>query len=273
MTSQLSAELVDTGAASIEVHAGGVGPLIVLLPSLGRGADDFRQLTTALIGRGYRVLCPEPRGIGRSKGPMTGNTLHDLAADVAFIITRETSAPCIVAGHAFGQKVARTLAADHPALVRAVIMLAGAGRAPIPEHVRLAILGCGDYSKSDEERIACLKIAFFAPGNDPTVWLSGWRPETKAMELEAERATPPDEFIGAGRALILDVQAEDDTVVPLQHRQDLKNELGDRVTIAVIANAGHALLPEQPVALAEAVDTYIRGLARGAGVASVRDRR
>ena len=260
MTSQLAAELVDTGAATIEIRAGGAGPLVVLLPSLGRGADDFRELAAALVARGYRVLCPEPRGIGRSKGSMSGNTLHDLAADIAFLIRRETNEPCVVAGHAFGQKVARTLAADHPALVRAVIMLAGAGRAPIPEHVRLAILGCGDYSKSDEERIACLKIAFFAPGNDSTVWLSGWHPATKAMELEAERATPPDEFIGAGSAPILDVQAEDDTVVPPQHRQDLKNELGDRVTIAVVAKAGHALLPEQPAAVAKVVDGYIREL-------------
>jgi pimeloyl-ACP methyl ester carboxylesterase len=260
MTATLKAELVEIGAATIEAHAGGVGPLVVLLPSLGRGASDFRQLAAALIGRGYRVLCPEPRGVGRSTGPMRGNTLHDLAADIAALIARETTAPCVVAGHAFGQKVARTLAADFPERVRAVIMLAGAGRAPIPEPVRLAILGCGDYSKSDAERIACLKIAFFAPGNDPTVWLDGWHPDTKAMELEAERATPPDEFIGAGRAPILDVQAEDDTVVPRANRLDLKNELGERVTIAVIANAGHALLPEQPAAVAEAVDGYIRKL-------------
>jgi pimeloyl-ACP methyl ester carboxylesterase len=260
MTISLVSELVDVGAATIEVRAGGQGPLIVLLPSLGRGAEDFCELAAGLVGRGYRVVCPQPRGIGASEGPMIGNTLHDLAADVATLIRRENAAPCIVAGHAFGQKVARTLAADHPELVRAVIMLAGAGRAPIPEHVRLAILGCGDTSKADEERIASLKTAFFAPRNDPKVWLAGWHPATKAMELAAERATPPDEFIGAGLAPILDVQAEDDTVVPPQHRQDLKNELGARVTITVIANAGHALLPEQPAAVAEAMDDYIRKL-------------
>jgi pimeloyl-ACP methyl ester carboxylesterase len=260
MSEQLQTELTDTGVARIEVYSGGEGPLVLLLPSLGRGATDFDQLAASLIGRGYRVLCPQPRGIGRSTGAMSGNTLHDLAADIAFLIRREDRGPAIVAGHAFGQKVARALAADHPELVQAVIMLAGAGRAPIPEPVRLAILVCGDFSKSDAERIDALKLAFFAPGNDPTNWLRGWYPATKAMELEAEKSTPLDEFIGAGRAPILDVQAEDDTVVPPQNRQDLKNELGDRVTIAVIPGAGHALLPEQPAAVADAVDSYIRGL-------------
>jgi pimeloyl-ACP methyl ester carboxylesterase len=256
----LTAELIETGAAKIELLSGGEGPLVVLLPSLGRGATDFADLAAALIDRGYRVLCPQPRGIGRSVGPMQGNTLHELAADIAFILRRENGGPAIAAGHAFGQKVARALAADHPELARAVIMLAGAGRAPIPEHVRLAILVCGDYSKSDTERIAALNTAFFASGNDPTVWLAGWYPATKAMELEAEKSTPLDEFIGAGRAPILDVQAEEDTVVPPSARQDLKNELGDRVTIAIIPRAGHALLPEQPAAVADAVDSYIRGL-------------
>jgi pimeloyl-ACP methyl ester carboxylesterase len=256
--SVLTTSLIDTGTARIEVHAGGAGPLVVLLPSLGRGAADFANLAGALIERDYRVLCPEPRGIGRSIGPMDGNTLHNLAADIAVLIRAEGGGPAVAAGHAFGQKVARTLAADHPELVKAVIMLAGAGRAPIPEHVRLAILVCGDHTKSDAERIEALNTAFFAPGNDPTVWLQGWYPDTKAMELAAEKATPLDEFIGAGHAPILDVQAEDDTVVPPAARQDLKNELGDRVTIAVVPRAGHALLPEQPAAVASIVDAYLR---------------
>jgi hypothetical protein len=49
--------------------------------------------------------------------------------------------------------------------------------------------------------------------------------------------------------------------VPPSARQDLKNELGDRVTIRVIKNAGHALIPEQAAAVAEGMDAYIKTLA------------
>jgi len=56
------------------------------------------------------------------------------------------------------------------------------------------------------------------------------------------------------------VQAEFDTVVPPSARQDLKNELGERVTIHVIRNAGHALIPEQPRAVADAMADYIKRL-------------
>jgi len=38
----------------------------------------------------------------------------------------------------------------------------------------------------------------------------------------------------------------------------LKQEFGDRVTLVEIDNAGHAMLPEQPDAVARAVLGYLR---------------
>lgn len=257
----LTSSILKTAAGQVEVYAGGNGPLIVLLPSLGRGAADFMELGARLIKRGYRVAAPEPRGIGKSQGPFEGISFHDLAQDVAEVI-KANGGKAVIAGHAFGQKVGRTVAMDHPEMVRCVIMLAGAGRAIIPPEVRKAIMASGDPTLSDAERVEALKLAFFAPGNDPVAagWLKGWYPEIKKVQLGAEGRTKDDEFIPAGRAPILDMQAEFDTVVPPSARQDLKNELGDRVTIQVIANAGHALIPEQVDAVAAGIDAYARKL-------------
>ena len=52
----------------IEVLSQGDGPPVVLLPSLGRGAEDFDPIAERLADAGYRVLRPQPRGIGRSEG-------------------------------------------------------------------------------------------------------------------------------------------------------------------------------------------------------------
>src|SRR5215472_11924203 len=71
--------IVDRGDAHIEVIAQGRGPVIVILPSLGRGAEDYDVVAGLLVKDGFRVLRPQPRGIGRSTGPMSGVTLHDLA--------------------------------------------------------------------------------------------------------------------------------------------------------------------------------------------------
>jgi hypothetical protein len=46
----------------IEVIAEGRGPLIVMLPSRGRGAEDFEGVAGELVKAGFRVLRPQPRG-------------------------------------------------------------------------------------------------------------------------------------------------------------------------------------------------------------------
>src|SRR5690242_8831709 len=110
--------MADRGETHIEVIAQGAGPMIVILPSLGRGAEDYNVVAALLAKDGFRVLRPQPRGIGASTGPMTALTLHDFAADIAAVIEHERKGPAVVVGHAYGHFVARMLATDRPDLVR-----------------------------------------------------------------------------------------------------------------------------------------------------------
>src|SRR5258708_22644787 len=84
---------------AIEVLAQGRGPRIVLLPSLGRGAADFERIAGRLAGAGFRVLRPQPRGIGESHGPMTGIDLHDYSADVAALTAQDCGGAAVRVGH------------------------------------------------------------------------------------------------------------------------------------------------------------------------------
>jgi pimeloyl-ACP methyl ester carboxylesterase len=248
--------------AKVECFAEGQGRTVVLLPSLGRGVEDYVDLAQRIAGSGYRVLLPQPRGIGESCGLMQEVSLHDLSADVAALLDHEGGGPAVVAGHAFGSRVARVLAHDRPDLVRGVVLLAAAGRRPISPEMRRAIDGSGDPALSREERLTHLRAAFFAPGHDPSAWLEGWHPDVAAMQKVATTRTAQDVFITAGIAPILEVQAELDAVVPRECADDLRNELGARVTVALIRNAGHALVPEQPAAVAAAMLRWMAALGR-----------
>src|SRR5690606_28896223 len=95
---------------TIEVFEHGEGEIIVMLPSLGRGARDLDELAIPLSHHGFRVLCPEPRGNGSSTGPLEGKTLHDWAGDIAAVIEAFSASPVWVIGHAHGNWIARTLA-------------------------------------------------------------------------------------------------------------------------------------------------------------------
>jgi pimeloyl-ACP methyl ester carboxylesterase len=252
----------------IEVLAQGQGPVIVILPSLGRGAEDYDVVAALLAKDGFRVLRPEPRGIGASTGPMTGLTLRDFAADIAAVIEHERKGPAVVVGHAYGHFVAGTLATDRPDLVRGVVLAAAsAGKVPpgvkepsVSPEVREAIDKSGDLSLPEADRLRYLQFAFFAPGHDPHVWLGGWHPETEKAENAASRTTPVDEWFACGTARILDLQAENDAVAPRKFAGVLKSALGARVTVVVIPNAGHALVPEQPEAMANAIAAFARTL-------------
>src|SRR5882672_8362620 len=121
-------DIVICGDARIEVIAEGRGPLVLLLPSRGRDSEDYGEVAAGIAKAGYRVLRPQPRGTCRSTGPMKGLTLHDFARDVAAVIAHAGGGPAVVAGHAFGNWVARMTAADHRQLVRGVAILAAAAK-------------------------------------------------------------------------------------------------------------------------------------------------
>lgn len=253
--------VVERGNARIEVLAQGTGPLVVLIPSLGRGAEDFADLAQRLAAAGYRALRPQPRGIGGSSGPMEGITLHDFAKDVAAVVEKHGGGPVVVAGHAFGNFVARTTAADFLKLVKAVILLGATHVWPLAPDLRASINKSHDMSLPEEERIRCMKHAFFAPGNDPRVWLDGWHEEVMHAERAATEATPREEWWHAGTAPLLDVIPAHDACTPPESRNRYRDELGaDRVVTTLVPNAGHALLPEQPEAVAKAVIGYLKQL-------------
>lgn len=250
-------KIVRSADVELSVRHQGEGSMIVLLPSLGRGADDFEDLAGRLSAAGYLVLAPEPRGIGASRGPMQGLTMHDLAGDVALVIENFGGGPATVVGHAFGNRVARTLATDRPELVSHVILLAAGGKVPIRPEIRQALSQCFQEDLATSERLASIQLAFFADGNDPSVWLDGWWNETATAQIAATSSTPVDEWWTAGSAPVLAIHALEDTIAPIGNINFLKEELGERFRVVEIPNAGHALLPEQPEAIAEAILDYL----------------
>jgi pimeloyl-ACP methyl ester carboxylesterase len=263
--SDRSREVIADGDVRIEVIAEGAGPTVVILPSRGRDSEDYDVVAAGIAKAGYRVLRPQPRGVGRSTGPMRALTLHDLAREVAAVIQHEGGGPVVIAGHAFGNWVARMTAVDYPQLVRGVIIVAAAAKAypsgfagakELSEAVRKA----GNPSLPDEERLKYLRIAFFAPGKDASAWLKGWHPEVDEYQFAAGRATKQSEWWSGGKAPLLDLQAGLDPFKPREMMNEIKEEFGARATIVVIPDASHALIPEQPAAVVGAIVDWMHKL-------------
>jgi pimeloyl-ACP methyl ester carboxylesterase len=251
--------LVKYDSIEIDLIAEGRGPPIVLLPSRGRDSEDYDEVAAGLAKEGFRVLRPQPRGMHASKGPLKDITLHDLARDIATVIAGENAGPAVIVGHAYGNWVARMTAVDHPKLVRGIVLAAAAAK-KFPPRLSELVTKSGNPSLPDAERIAAMQEIFFATGNDPRIWLKGWWPEASAAQRDAARAVKQSDWWHAGTVPLFDLQAAIDPFKPPESRNELKDEFGDRVTIAVIANASHALLPEQPAAVVQAIAGWVRKL-------------
>ncbi len=153
--------------------------------------------------------------------------------------------------------MARATAVHHPDSVAGLILAAASGKTVDPQ-INSAPMRAGDLTLPEAIRMAALRLAFFAPGHDPTPWLVGWYPETLAMQVDCVQRTDVARYWGAGNAPVFEIIAACDPFHQRDEWGDLRARYGDRVTTTVIDDASHALFPEQPDAVAAAVVDYLR---------------
>lgn len=244
----------------VDAPAGGDGPAIVLLPSSQRDSLDFDTLAQQLARRGLRVLRPQPRGMARTRMPLEGLTLHALAQDVIDTVQTLGGGRAVLVGHAFGHFIARVADMDHPHCVRGVVV-AGAAARVFPQGMTESLDIAADAGQPLDLRRAHLQRAFFAPGNDPEAWLDGWYPELRARYRAAGAVPAKERWWTVAHAPLLDLQGANDPWRPPSSRAELRDLLGaDRVTLQLIEQASHALVVEQPVAVAQAIARWVAGL-------------
>lgn len=248
-------QFVRSGEANIQVLVQGAGPTVVLLPSYGRdGGDDYNYFTDSLVDAGYLVLRPQPRGTFQSTGPMESVTLQDLAADVAAVIDSLGNGQAIVIGHAFGTFLAKVSSVLYPEKIPAIVVAAPGG-IDLPTTIAGMPFIAGNTSLPLSERLDALETAFFAPNHDAHIWLEGWYPEVLAMEHAAVNAygSLASHWAGADTAQVLELIPADDPFQPESEWNVTTTRYPNRATSKIIADASHALFPEQGKAVVEAI--------------------
>lgn len=245
---------------TFEVLIEGSGPDVVLVPSAMRGATDFALLQAALTKVGYRSLALNPRMAGRSKGPLEALTLHDIADDVAFVVNTLAGGKAHLVGHALGNIGVRATASFRPEVARTVAVMPCGGHDlaahPVSQEVIQAMPRCHDESLTREERLAALRTAFFAPGNDPSVWLSDWWPQSAGI-ANAIPTADPELWWRGGEVPILIIQPLNDAMASTEAGRATAKAMGSRCTYVEVDNCGHAILPEQPAEIARHIIEFL----------------
>jgi pimeloyl-ACP methyl ester carboxylesterase len=249
--------VISKGDIRLEVFQKGEGISVLMHPSLGRPAQDFEDLGNRVAAAGYLVVLINPRGIGDSTGPLENATLRDLGADVWMIADALKIDRAFVLGQNFGNRVSRTVSSLQPDRVIGLMLLAAGGEIGPDKEVWAEFGRVFDPSLSPERHLQAVAHSFFAPGNDATLWKDGWFGKTAELQTEAAKRTDFSQIYFGGTARTLVIQGMDDVIAPAQNAW---NFVGRRPNARLVAfpNMGHAMLPEQPEAIADAVIDFIK---------------
>lgn len=253
----MQTRMITTGAACLECTLHGSGETLVMLANAGCSTGYFDPLARRLAQVGWQVVAIDMRGVGRSTGPLAGVSLHDLAADVATVIEVLGAQPAHVLGHAFGNRIARCLAADRPELVRSLILLAAGGLIGPPTPLGSAFRSAGEAQRTGPECVA-LGARWLSPASDPSVLQTVvcW-PQVHIAQIATSRLSPLADWWTGGSAPMLVVQGLDDTAAPPGNGYALRDAVGARAQVVDIPEAGHFLPLEQPDQVFAAVRQFV----------------
>jgi len=250
----MHSQIISLGELSLECMLHARGDAVVLLPNAGCSAY-FKHFAYRLALAGFQSVAVTMRGVANSTGSLAGVSLHDLAADVAGVIEALDCALAHVLGHAFGNRVARCLAADRPDLVRCVILLAAGGLIAPPTPLGSVFRNAGDAKRSGPE-CAALGARWLSPASDPGV-LKAVDPMIHIAQIATSQNTRFEDWWAAGTAQMLVVQGLDDNAAPPGNGYALRDAVGDRAQIVDIPGAGHFMILEQPDVVFEVVLKFL----------------
>ena len=143
----------------IYYETAGEGPPLVLLHA--NPFDHSMWLyQIAHFARRYTVVAPDLRGYGRSDKPETAFTFTDMVKDVLGVVRALGLDRIALCGVSIGATLALQIALDHPALVKAQILVGGESANP-PVFAMLA----EDYTVDIQSGHGFLKAEF-----QPQAW-------------------------------------------------------------------------------------------------------
>lgn len=110
------------GEGRIAYDVQGTGPLVLMVPGMGELRSTYRFLTPLLVAAGYTVATADLRGHGDSDA--TFATYGDVATagDIAALIGG-LGGPAVVVGNSMAAGAAVIVAAEHPDLVSALVLV------------------------------------------------------------------------------------------------------------------------------------------------------
>ena len=120
-------QTIATNGARLHVRVGGQGPAVVMLHGYGETGDMWAPLAARLAAT-HTVIVPDLRGMGLSDHPATGYDKKNEARDIAGVLDALKIGKVDVVAHDIGNMVAYAFTAEQPERVTKLVLM----DAPLP---------------------------------------------------------------------------------------------------------------------------------------------
>jgi pimeloyl-ACP methyl ester carboxylesterase len=266
-------------AGGSRYYVGGAGPPIVLVHGLGGMASNWR-LVAPLLAEDRRVIVPELPGHGGSAALGEAGSVDPFAGAVLAVAEAEGAAPAPWVGHSFGAVVGLRAAVRSPGAVAGLVLAAGAG---ITSATRIGEATVTVLGVLKPGRLIGRRARLVSRSRLGRTLAFGWWGVADPAGFDPEMAEafllgPPQhtDTLSAGRALVATDPRRDlervgcpclclwgthDHWVPLRDGMEYARRL--RAPLRTIADCGHLLIGERPVAVVRAVREFLSALESG----------
>lgn len=260
---------VSVEGASIAYHEVGAGEPVVLLHGSGPGVSalaNWSRTLDAVANLGYRAIAPDVMGFGESDRPQDFRyDAEGWAQSIRGFVSALDLGPVHLVGNSMGGRIALTLAARTPELVRSLTLMGV--RAP-SSVVAEGLRKVRSYEPSLENMRAMLTESFVVDPSVVTDELVVNRHEASTRPGAHEHYQQMFAFPGANdlplteadlrglavRTLL--VHGREDKVIPVQDTYSLTAMIPDVIAV-VISRCGHWVQVEQPDAFESQLGAFL----------------
>jgi len=249
----------------------GSGPPLLLVNGYAATGADWDPGFLAALAEGYEVICPDNCGVGESDPRPEQLSVEAVAADLRAVLAARGIEACPVVGWSMGGFAAQRLAETAPGMVTALGLLAtdpGGAVSVAPDPADWARLT--DHSGPPREQASRLISLLFPPPMaekidrefgevvaaaradlSPAVLVA----QEEAMEAWHREDRPPP--VDPSPTLVL--HGREDRVIPAANAEPLAARWG-AAGAEVFAGCGHALMAQEPDALASRLREFFAGV-------------
>ena len=240
--------------------ATGAGPVILILHGWGASSNSWSKVQDILAGKGYRVICPDFPGFGKSKAPEKPWDVSDYAQWVIEFIQSQNIDKFSLIAHSFGGRVAVKLSAKYPQKIESLIFCSSAGIKHEPD---LQTKGIYEITRLGNKVFAQKFLSNFKDKAKNVLYFFLRRKDYArakgVMRKTLQRVLKEDllSYLSKIRTKTLIIWGEDDKYVPIKDAHTFKEKI-EGSKLEILLGAGHSPHFERPGRLAEIIFNFLK---------------